>query len=125
MQIIKEDKIIFYDVDDCLVFWPEHLKYNPEDIIEIDSLYPIIGGEQTYKLTPNHNVIEDLKNKSKQEFFIIVWSAAGYEHAEEIVEKLGIIFFVNIVMSKPLYIVDDLKPEEVFTWKHPNELDVQ
>lgn len=121
-QIIKEDRVIFYDCDNCLVLWPEDSGYNPDNFIQIASSVSLLSGESTYKLTPNKGVIEDLKKKKEESYYIVVWSQGGFEHARRIVEGLELQEFVDIVMSKPLWIVDDLDPKEVFSWRHPKEL---
>lgn len=91
MITIKSDKIIFVDVDDTLVLW--------------SSTSP------TY--TPHHGHILMLKKFKARGHKIVVWSAGGWEWANKIVNELGLELYVDIVMSKPAWFIDDL-PSSVF-----------
>ena len=54
-----------------------------------------------------------LKDYHARGFTVIVWSAAGYKWAEEVVKSLGLEKYVSYVQSKPTKYVDDLQANEI------------
>jgi hypothetical protein len=56
--------------------------------------------------------VDLLKEMKGRQRFIIVWSAAGAQWANTIVEALGIEDYVDLILTKPLGYVDDQKAED-------------
>lgn len=109
MKIVENEMIVAFDVDDTLVMW--HSKVDPINKIQIINPY---GGSETW-LKPHKRHIELLKEYKGRGMTIIVWSAAGYKWAESVVNSLGIQDYVDLIMTKPGKLVDDLSVQEIFT----------
>ena len=77
---MKRRKVIYVDVDGTLV----------------------VGGK------PNRKLVELLTQWKKAGFELVLWSAAGREHAEEMAELCGVTDCFSVILSKPGYIVDDV-----------------
>lgn len=103
MKVIETNNLVCFDVDDTLVMWdiPESREH---EAITFNSFgYPC-------RLLPHHKHIELMKQFRARGHTVIVWSQGGYEWALAVVKKLGIEDCVDVVMTKPKWIVDDLPP---------------
>ncbi len=102
MKVIEGDNTYYYDVDDTLVMWDNKHK---TDTNTID--FNCHGFLE--KLVPHKAHIAHLKNAKKlDKATIIVWSQGGWEWAKQVVEKLELEAYVDAVMTKPQYYIDDL-----------------
>lgn len=112
----------FFDVDDTLVSWnasQEDLEARgiwiqcPGSMIDIDN-----DGEVQYaapwaeRLLPHRKHIEQLKKHKMRGHTIIVWSQGGYDWAAAVVRALNLHIYVDLVISKPTWIYDDIQPTE-------------
>lgn len=61
--------------------------------------------------SPIHSHIDLLKSYRARGYEITVWSANGWQWAKEVVEKLKLTEYVDIVATKPVKYVDD-KPAD-------------
>lgn len=93
MQVIKNDHIIGFDVDDTLVMW---------DLPDTDLR---VGG---YPVKVHKEHVEAIKKAKARGHFVIVWSQGGQEWANEVVRTLQLQDYVDLVMCKPKWIFDDL-----------------
>lgn len=98
MNILKNNNIVFIDVDQTLII----------------------------KMSPNFELIEKIREWKSKGRGIVVWTSntGGYEHAVKAVKFCGIEDLVDLVMIKPYTIVDDDHLEyyqtidpETLTWK--------
>lgn len=129
MKVIEGDNIYYYDCDDTLVMWDNIYKKYEEDGVTPTNAIQCIAPYSTmiFELVPHDQHIHHLKESSKHGVTIIVWSAGGYQWAEEVVKKLGLEDYVDAVMSKPSKYIDDLNCKEFMgerIYKHmkkPNE----
>ena len=103
MIVIKDELetgTAWFDVDDTLVIW----EYT-------DSMETVTcnnyGKDVTLGIHKPH--LEQLKKFKERGWVIVVWSQGGAEWAEEVVTKLGIENWVDLVITKPRYIFDDLE----------------
>jgi hypothetical protein len=103
MKVISNDNIVAFDVDDTLVFWDIPAD-RLGDAIEFDSF------GQKVLLLPHLKHVEMMRRFKARGHFVIVWSQGGYEWAEEVIKKLGAQDAVDLVMTKPKWIIDDLPP---------------
>lgn len=101
MKAIKNEKVLFVDVDDTLVMWK---KFGTDEAVLIPDAY----SKEELKGYPNRNNIRLLKEKKRRGYTVIVWSQGGYKHAESVVLALKLKSFVDFVMTKPTCYVDDI-----------------
>lgn len=104
MQIIKNDKLLFCDVDSTLIDWdrpgdPNAIGFKLDDTV-ID-------------LVPIWSTVDKLRHFKSENYTVVIWSQTGYEWCVEVVNKLRINHLVDVCMSKPTKFIDDL-PAFVF-----------
>ena len=75
---------IFIDVDETLVAW--HCTY----------------------FKPMQNNIDSLIRHAERGHYVVVWSAGGHEWAARVVKELGLADYVDLVMTKPRWYLDDM-----------------
>lgn len=103
MKQIRNDNVIFFDVDDTLAVWgQDHNRPGKGKVAFKDPYTPI-----TFYLKPHHVHIRLLKQFKGRGFTVIVWSKHGDRWGVEVVKKLKLEEHVDIVMSKPEKYVDD------------------
>lgn len=107
MLILKSDKVLMIDVDDTIIKWSPTL----EEIEKDGILYTDDNGNNVY-FVPIKGNIEQLKRHRLRSHFIVVWSAGGYEWALTAVKLLKLESYVDLVMSKPAWVLDDLPASE-------------
>jgi phosphoserine phosphatase len=110
MQTIQSQKIICFDVDDTLVLYSGNRSWGKNNKEAVKFRDPYISKEyfDSYLyLKPNIEVIELLKTYKAAKWTVIVWSAGGWQWAQEVTKTLGIEEYVDICMSKPERYVDD------------------
>jgi hypothetical protein len=106
MNLIKSELVWCVDVDDTLVIWGADKHLHPT----IDFVEP--HSKDEIKVVVNLNNIRLLKEKKARGCFIVLWSQGGWEYAAEIATALKLNDFIDIVMTKPTGIIDDLHPSE-------------
>lgn len=107
--ILNYDRVLFVDVDDTLVTF----EYKPEDI----SKCVLIGvGDFKKSALPLLTNIDKLRNARVRGHGVVVWSQGGYEWASEVVRALNLEAYVDLIVSKPNWIYDDLPVE---AWMGP------
>ena len=110
MQVIKNDKIVFSDVDETLILY-DGIKYWEPNEGAIEIIHPL--DNSVYYVIPHKEHIALLKKYKAQGYTVIVWSAQGYEWATTVVDTLGLRDNpVDICMSKALKFMDDLQASE-------------
>lgn len=103
---IKNEYIVCIDVDQTLVMHVNNDNYNY--VVK----NPYSGSSITFN--PNSNHIELLKQYKGRDLFVIVWSAAGVLWAKAVLESLELTDYVDLIMTKPSKLVDDLPLEDIF-----------
>lgn len=109
-MIVKNDMIVFCDVDDTLLMWNDVNWQGPGDN-QIEITDPT--DNSIVHLKPHVQHIALLKKYQAQGYTVIVWSAAGYRWADAAVKALKLEDVVTLVMSKPLKYVDDLTAKDI------------
>lgn len=115
MNVIKSERVVMCDVDDTLVLWDLSAHPDAERVIVTCFGYETI-------LVPHEKNIKLLRKFAKLGYTIVVWSATGWEWANEVVRTLKIEDVVHSVMSKPRYYFDDIRAEEWIgqrIWRDP------
>ena len=108
MKVIKNERVVFFDVDDTLIMWNGYAEETAE-YIKFQDAY----SSKILEVIPNHNNIKLLQEKAARGYQVIVWSQGGWGHAKCVIEALKLESFVDIVMTKPTCYVDDL---DVSAW---------
>lgn len=110
MVTFENDNVVFFDCDETLVLWNIPIDTPNDDIIQIltDGFYStVIVHKEHVKL---------LKQFKARGHKVIVWSQGGFNWARAVVKSLGLEEFVDLVICKPKWYVDDL-PCEAFMGK--------
>lgn len=106
MQVIENESIVFFDVDQTLV-----MHENVRPLGGLDIINPYSGSKISVSINNKH--VELLKQFKGRGMFIIVWSAAGVLWAQAVVNALGLQDEVDMVMTKSSKFVDDLEADQV------------
>ena len=121
MQVIRNERIICFDIDETLVLWGEALVNTGEREAlttneprgarrYIDVVDPYDGKTVTLRVHVPH--VKLLANHLMRGTQVIVWSQGGYQWAEAVLNALGFGEDKILVMSKPFEYVDDLPVTE-------------
>jgi hydroxymethylpyrimidine pyrophosphatase-like HAD family hydrolase len=106
MLVIKNENVVPFDIDDTLLMWD-----NPT--VNGFGKLPINFAGRTVYLTPHNYHVDLLKVYHERGYYIIFWSANGYNHAVKAVLALGLEGYADGVnghiQSKPCKHVDDTK----------------
>jgi hypothetical protein len=123
-SLIRSEAITVIDVDETLILW-NYFEHEQKDTIAITCPYDDVR----YSVLPNPGNIRLLIEHSARGHYIIVWSKGGYQWANAVLDALLIKDKVNLIMSKPTTVIDDLPaskwmPDPTYierhdTWKHP------
>ncbi len=100
MRTIKNEKLVFVDIDDTLILWSSSGKGN-----EVEFKDPYTN--ELITVFKHDNNIRLLKEKYKRGYTVIVWSAGGWPHAKAVIQALKLQKYVCMVMSKPSCYIDD------------------
>lgn len=100
MQVLKNELTVYCDVDDTIACWLEPTVPGRNKI-------KIEFAGKTVHLTPHTYHIDLLKMYRERGYFVTVWSANGWRHAERVVKALGIEEFIDVVQTKPAKHMDD------------------
>jgi len=110
MNVIENEQIICFDVDDTIVMWSDRFTQphtnNAGTIQSIEITDPY--NKVTYNLIPHLKHIDLIKKMKGRGYYIRIWSAGGVKWAEAVIKKLGLESFVDSIETKPLKYVDDL-----------------
>ena len=127
MQIVDNYKVLFCDVDDCLIKYPPEEGWTDEERKRCVA-FPSFFGASPLRVMPIESTIQEIKKRKEENYFLVLWSQAGSEHITQVVTALDAIGYelskyIDLIISKPLFIIDDLPILEIFQVKHPNELE--
>lgn len=100
MKVIENELIVFCDVDETLIKWDKPTIKAP------DKLALPYAGETVY-VTPHHYHVQLVKMYKERGYFVVVWSANGFQHAKNAVTSLQLEKYVDLAMSKPTKHMDD------------------
>ena len=103
MKVFKAE-CIFVDVDDTLVLWGK--PWSPASIT-------IHCCGRMELLEPHKLHIDCLKRAKKNGNCIVVWSGAGAEWANDVIEALELRKFVDVILAKPIAYIDDQSGSDI------------
>lgn len=102
---LSEKPTVFFDVDATLVFsWSELNDQQKSQMMEV-----VLGGLSFYVHDAHIQLMKEFDARGHN---VVVWSAGGADWAAEVVNALNLEPYVDVVMSKPDWYVDDLSCEE-------------
>lgn len=103
MKHIRNDNVVCFDCDDTLAMWDkDHNKPGKNKLAFKDPYTPV-----TFYLKPHQVHVRLLKQFKGRGFTVVVWSKHGDRWAAEMVNRLKLTDYVDLVMSKPDKYVDD------------------
>ena len=105
--VLASSNTVFFDVDDTLIMWGRTHRAGRSDVVRVED--PFLRESMTF--VPHVSHINILKRNHAQGRQVVVWSAAGHQWAQAVVEMLGLTPYVTLIMGKPTLYVDD-KPME-------------
>lgn len=100
MKVIDNENTVFFDVDETLI---QHCAYTDDCEVEVED--PI--ADRIITVNKHYQHIRLLKEEKARGRYIVVWSAGGYQWAENVIKALDLSIYVDLVMTKPLAYVDD------------------
>lgn len=107
VPVLDSDKVLVVDVDGTLIKWcASETESNLKGLEHTDD-----KGNVFY-FVPIESNIRQLKEHKSRGHKVIVWSAAGYQFALLAVKLLQLETYVDLVMCKASWALDDLPPEE-------------
>lgn len=106
MKLIENEEVIFFDVDETLIFFNGVGRFAHNDSIKVNYY-----GEERM-VSPHKEHISFLKSLKARGHTIFVWSHNGNKWANEVIQKLGLVKYVDFCMTKPHRVVDDSKIED-------------
>lgn len=110
MNVIKNENIIFFDVDDTLLLFNEELmpRKGKRNRVMIRNPY-----SKCLVSAVKHDAnIALLREKLSRGYHVVIWSLSGYAWAESAARALNLEHENLIIMNKPMAYVDDLQIEE-------------
>jgi hypothetical protein len=102
MKIVKNEYVIFVDVDHTLIF-PTEPKVPG---ISVQVLDPVT--QKWISMTGSRPMIRLLKEEKHRGAHVVVWSRGGYEWAANVIRALDLVPYVDEVISKPVAYMDDI-----------------
>jgi len=99
MILLDSHQPVFIDVDETLVIHNKD-KRKHKDNIKIGDCYFI----------PHKPHIEQLKAHAARKHTIVVWSKGGATWANTVVKKLKLEKYVDLILEKPMWAIDDQVP---------------
>ena len=106
--VLSKETTVGIDIDDTLVLWQKPTKKDKHEFINFTCPYT----KTIHNLKPHKGHIELLKKYKKRNLGVIVWSAGGAMWAKEVVIKLNLEKYVDLIITKPSRYVDDLEISE-------------
>lgn len=108
-KTIRNEKVVFCDVDDTLILHLSEKKLKKYDTIEVQDP---LNKSETITVGVHAPMVRLLKEEYARGAHVIVWSMGGYEWAESVIKALGLYDHVHQIMSKPIVYFDDKPIEE-------------
>lgn len=112
MQIVENDHVVCFDVDDTLIMWL--WGYELQEAIAEGRSKQIMDpdGKMSNTIIPNQEHIDLLKRYKGKGKFVIVWTASGYDWGKAVIKGLELEEYVDLILTKPTKYVDDLDANE-------------
>lgn len=103
---LSDKRTIYCDVDDTLIMWGADIHDPTSKVLTLES------GNIVVRLHRPH--IQLVKDLHAIGWNVVVWSAGGSDHAENVVKQIGLADYVHVIASKPESYIDDMPFEEQY-----------
>ena len=103
-EVTNREHVVVIDVDDTLVMRDVS---DPTDWL----ICPYDG--TTIPVRRHNKHIKLLKDYHARGYYVIVWSAGGWNWARAVVDSLDLSGYVHHTMAKPVKYVDDLEAKDI------------
>ena len=112
---VKDGGVFASDVDDSLIMWRIPQGYTGP-LVETN-----LDGFKDVGI-PNQHAINHLKKMKARGYSVVVWSAGGSEWADAVVQALGLEDYVDVVMPKIDFHLDDVSDpvDKIGKWQYIN-----
>ena len=108
MDVIKNENVVFVDVDGTLVLPLTKKSRSPNRKVDVyDSITKKFIKMEVHE--PNVRLLVEEHHRGS---YVIVWSRGGFQWAANVVKALDLTPKVDLVLTKPLLYIDDLKINE-------------
>ena len=107
------EPVAVYDCDDTLIFWSTPIGY-PGPAVEINEINAYGNSVVSGRFAVNTVLVDDLKARRRRGHTVVVWSQGGGPWARAVVKALKLGAYVDIIMSKPSWVFDDIDPSVWF-----------
>lgn len=119
-NILKNDNVVFFDVDDTLVMWSWPEQKDNETIVISAAEEPALHNIRVWPHKEHANRLKQFKARGQS---VVVWSQGGWAWAKAVVEALGLQLYVDAIMTKPKWIFDDLPASAWLNESHRSYVD--
>lgn len=109
MYYNETELVVSFDVDDTLVLH-DPVRTDNKTLIKIKD--PYMSDNSSVKVYVHQAHVDLLKQFKHRGYTVIVWSAGGSKWANEVIKALKIEEYVDIVITKPVKLFDDLPLNE-------------
>lgn len=103
-KVIRNDHPWGCDIDDTLLLWDVPLDTPGVRVVEFQEPHL----KDITRAVVNENNLRLMKEKKQRGCFIVLWTQGGYAYAESVMKALFIENYVDLVMTKPVGLIDDL-----------------
>lgn len=112
---VKDGGVYATDVDDTLIMWKVPEGYQGPLVETNYQGFKDVG-------IPNQHAIDHLKKMKARAYSVVVWSAGGSDWGEAVVEALGLQDYVDVVMPKIDFHLDDVPDaiDKIGKWQYIN-----
>lgn len=97
MLTLKNDNVVMVDVDETLII-AEYPLDQTDGLIDINGVVCL----------PHFKHIKLLKDFASRGHLVVVWSQGGWKWAETVVRALELSEWVDLIITKPKWHIDDL-----------------
>lgn len=103
-NVVENDHPWGVDIDDTLLLWD--VPVNTPGVRVVEFQEPHL--KDITRAVVNENNLRLMKEKKHRGCFIILWSQGGYEYAKAVRDALHLQDYVDLIMTKPVGLIDDL-----------------
>jgi hypothetical protein len=122
MIVLPCNQVVYFDVDDTLVYSSPTAKQLQDHGIQVEAplanyiddsgKFVESSGTNKRMIVPHRAHIDQLKKHAMRHHTIVVWSAGGEKWAAAAVKAMGLEQYVSLCICKPQWCYDDKQPQD-------------